>query len=75
LFVTLKAWRSRFSGIKKPRPRPGFFAFRGFVASLISSAENTRPEPAGTAAAAAADIFAGDEVHEPTCRMIESARL
>jgi hypothetical protein len=29
------------------------------LASLISSAENTRPEPAGTATVAAADVSAG----------------
>jgi hypothetical protein len=53
-----------FPGNKKPRPRPGFFASHGIVVSLISSAKNTRPEPAATAAVATADVFAGQSVHE-----------
>jgi len=53
-----------FSGNKKPRPRPGFFASHGMVVSLISSAKNTRPEPAATAAVATADVFAGQSAHE-----------
>jgi hypothetical protein len=47
-------------GNKKPRPWPGFFALNAWIASLISSAENTRPEPAGTATVAAADVSAGN---------------
>jgi hypothetical protein len=31
---------------------------------LISSAKNTRPEPAATATVATADVFAGQCVHE-----------
>jgi len=53
-----------FSGNKKPRPRPGFFASHGMVVSLISSAKNTRPEPAATATVATADVFAGQSAHE-----------
>jgi hypothetical protein len=51
-------------GNKKPRPRPGFFASHSIVVSLISSAKNTRPEPAATATVATADMFAGQRVHE-----------
>ena len=31
---------------------------------MWSSAKNTRPEPAATAAVATADVFAGQSVHE-----------
>jgi hypothetical protein len=31
---------------------------------LISSAKNTRPEPAATATVATTDVFAGQSVHE-----------
>jgi len=34
------------------------------VVSLISSAKNTRPEPAATATVATADVFTGQSVHE-----------
>jgi hypothetical protein len=60
---------------KKPRPEPGFFALSDLVASLISSAENTRPQPAATAAVAAADVFAGDGVHSLSYPDAESARI
>jgi hypothetical protein len=53
-----------FSGNKKPRPRPGFFASYDRVVSLISRAKNTRPEPAATATVATADVFAEQSVHE-----------
>ena len=53
-----------FSGNKKPRPRPGFFASDGQVVLLVSSAKNTRPEPVATAAVATADVFAGQSVHQ-----------
>jgi hypothetical protein len=50
-------------GIKKPRPQPGFFAWKKWIVSRVSSAENTRPKPAATAAVSAADISAVDEFH------------
>jgi hypothetical protein len=56
-----------FSGKKKPRPQPGFFAFQEVVASRISNAENTRPQPAATATVTV-DVFAGDVHHLASTR-------
>jgi hypothetical protein len=60
---------------KKPRPQPGFFAFQEMVVSRISNAENTRPQPAATAAVTAADVFAGDGIHSAFNPDIELARI
>jgi len=45
------------------------------VVSRISNAENTRPQPAATAAVTAADVFAGDGIHSAFNPDIELARI
>jgi hypothetical protein len=48
---------------KNPGLSRGSHAWYDLGASLVSSAENTRPQPAATAAVAAADVPAGDPFH------------
>jgi hypothetical protein len=45
------------------------------VASRISNAENTRPQPAATATVAAVDVFAGDGIHSAFNPGKEFARI
>jgi hypothetical protein len=48
---------------KNPGLSRGFRAWYDLGASLVSSAENTRPQPAATAAVTAADVPAGNPFH------------